>query len=735
MNNVKGSIFIKSLIHTALFLSGLTLLIGAYHIFNYLDSYKTSITDFRETEAFQSKYLKYVERVAMYVDYREKGYNGTVISDISAQDLSSLFEKNIDKPELSDKNSNQELFNYYNTILNQKNSNFIYYVKNTKTGKVYCSASLEDKLFNKEEDSDKIQDNYLEEVKQSNSAYLILNTETKKFATNVNRGYQYISYEYLSWVIDYIKGSIVDEEDNTDAYRGDYIICTTMADRLPNKFDEFGQMNDEFKSLYSNFQVSKHPVPISVALLIIFIILAITLAGHKKNTSAIILNCFDRIKSEISFVIIVAGTILLVLLAEYLAHYLKETFDIEKTYLMAIAYTLIYPYCMFGFLSLIRRLKANTLYNNSFLNVFNKATRQLVSEFINQRSITYRLSLVLLIFTIVQVLAFYLYHHPVFGKGIALYLILVIPDYIFLVYTLLKSAIDYNIIRQETKKLAEGNLSYKVPIDNMHEPALSLAVDINNISEGFFVAVDEKVKSERFKTELIANVSHDIKTPLTSIINYVDLLKKEKLENEKAKGYLDILTTKTWRLKTLIEDLMEASKASSGAIVLNLECINLVELVRQSIGEFEDKFISHDLEAVLNIKNEPIYIMADGRSTYRIIENMFSNVNKYALSNTRVYVDIFTDQDYATVSIKNISSTKLNINADELMERFVRGDASRNTEGSGLGLSIAKSLAALQDAIFDIEVDGDLFKAVVRFKKIDKYTEEKIIKKDVESLH
>ncbi|MDF2803316.1 MAG: Signal transduction histidine kinase [Anaerocolumna sp.] len=734
MNNVKGSFFIKALIHTALFLSGLTLLIGAYHIFNYLDSYKTSITDFRETEAFQSKYLKYVERVAMYVDYREKGYNGTVISDISAQDLSSLFEKNIDKPELSDKNSNQELFNYYNTILNQKNSNFIYYVKNIKTGKVYCSSSLEDKLFKKDEDSDETLDKYLEQVKQNNSAYLILNTETKKFATNVNRGYQYISYEYLSWVIDYIKGSIIEEEENTDTYRGDYIICTTLADRLPNKFDEFGQMNDEFKSLYSTFQVSKQPVPISAVLLITFIILSITLAGHKKNTSNIILNGFDRIRSEISFLIIVVGIIILIMLAEYLAHYLKETFDIEKTFLLAISYTIIFPYCMFGFLSLIRRLKSNTLYSNSFLNSFNKASRQLVSEFISQRSITYRLSFVLLVFILVQVLAFYLYHNPIIGSGLVLYLLFVIPDYMFLIYTLLKSAIDYNIIRQETKKLAEGNLSYKVPIDNMHEPALSLAVDINNISEGFSVAVDEKVKSERFKSELIANVSHDIKTPLTSIINYVDLLKKEKLENEKAKGYLDILTSKTWRLKTLIEDLMEASKASSGSIVLNLECINLVELVRQSIGEFEDKFVSHNLEAVLNIKNEPIYIMADGRSTYRIIENMFSNVNKYALSNTRVYVDIFTDNDYATVSIKNISATKLNINADELMGRFVRGDASRNTEGSGLGLSIAKSLAALQDATFDIDLDGDLFKAVIRFKKIDQYTQDKLLKKEVDTL-
>ena len=241
---------------------------------------------------------------------------------------------------------------------------------------------------------------------------------------------------------------------------------------------------------------------------------------------------------------------------------------------------------------------------------------------------------------------------------------------------------------------------------------------VNNIGDGISAAVDEKLKSERLKTELIANVSHDIKTPLTSIINYVDLLKKENLENERAEKYLEVLSAKSWRLKTLIEDLVEASKASSGTINFNLESLNLVELVRQSLGEFEDRFIAHNLEAILTIKEEPVFILADGRSTYRIIENIFSNVNKYALSGTRIYVDINTTEDSVIVSVKNISASKLNINADELMERFVRGDLSRNTEGSGLGLSIAKSLASLQNATFDIILDGDLFKAVVTFKKL-----------------
>ena len=220
--------------------------------------------------------------------------------------------------------------------------------------------------------------------------------------------------------------------------------------------------------------------------------------------------------------------------------------------------------------------------------------------------------------------------------------------------------------------------------------------------------------------ELITNVSHDIKTPLTSIINYVDLLKKEKIENEQAKEYIEILDSKSQRLKKLTEDLVEASKVSTGNISLKLEKINVVELIKQATGEFEDKFKKCGLESIINVDENEINIMADSRYMYRVIENLFSNVSKYALENSRVYIDIKenSSMNNVIIEVKNISKDKLNISAEELMQRFVRGDKSRTTEGSGLGISIAQNLTELQKGKFELKLDGDLFKVKLMFAKV-----------------
>ncbi len=718
MNKVRESFIMKALIHIALFLCGLNLLVGSYHILTYLDSYSAGTNDFKETSEFQSKYLKYVERVAKYTDYREKGYSGSVGYDPSSLDLSALFEMDKDISKSSDTAQQKDDFDYYNAILNQANSNFLYYVRNLKTGTIYCSSELEDKLAAlSDKYGEDAMDAYLESVK-SNSAYLIINTRTQRYATNVNRGYQYLNDENLGWVIDYINGSFVNKFTEPERDPGEYIVCTTIVKGFPNKNDEFGLMYEQFRILHDNYKNSLYPVPVSFVSILLFLSVAISFTGHKKGKESIAINGFDRWYSELGFLFVVGGIIALYLFTKFFCTLLHRQFGLGFYYALILAFAILYPFCMFGFLSLIRRIKANILFQNSLIVRFFIQLRKFIRDFFAQQNLTYRVFAIIGMFAVVQFLAFYLYNNPILLDRKLEFLIVSIPDYLYLSYVLLKAAIDYNVIKKETKKITEGNLTHKIPVSNMNEPALTLAEYINNIGDGLSAAVDEKLKSERLKTELIANVSHDIKTPLTSIINYVDLLKKENLNNKTAADYLNILSTKTWRLKTLIEDLMEASKASSGAISLNLERLNLVELVRQSIGEFEDRFISHNLEVVLNMKEEPIYIMADGRSTYRIIENIFSNANKYALNGTRIYVDIFTENTTVTVSVKNISASKLNINSDELMERFVRGDLSRNTEGSGLGLSIAKSLAALQDATFDIELDGDLFKAVLRFKKI-----------------
>ena len=244
-----------------------------------------------------------------------------------------------------------------------------------------------------------------------------------------------------------------------------------------------------------------------------------------------------------------------------------------------------------------------------------------------------------------------------------------------------------------------------------------MAKYINDIAGGFTNAIEQSLKSERLKTELITNVSHDIKTPLTSIINYVDLLKKEDINNAQIEQYIAVLDKKSQRLKKLIEDLVEASKVSSGNVKLNMEVINLKELLNQSMGEFEDKLEKKNLKIEMDLPNENVLIKADNRYLYRVIENVFSNISKYALEGSRVYIKLEKQKEEIYLEFKNISKDKLNISAEELMQRFVRGDKSRYTEGSGLGLSIAKSLTELQDGKFKIDIDGDLFKVVIKWKK------------------
>ena len=300
-----------------------------------------------------------------------------------------------------------------------------------------------------------------------------------------------------------------------------------------------------------------------------------------------------------------------------------------------------------------------------------------------------------------------------FFTGLAI--LLLIAFWIYVYFRIRKYVNEQAKIEEALKNIYEGKTDIYVDESQLEGILRRMAIYINDIAGGFSNAIQESLKSERLKTELITNVSHDIKTPLTSIINYVDLIKKEDIQNEKIKEYVDILDKKSQRLKKLTEDLVEASKASSGNIKLNLEEIRVKELINQTIGEFKDKFESKNLIIETNMPKEDIKITADNRYMYRIIENLFSNITKYAQDRTRVYIDVKKKNKNIEISIKNISKDRLNISADELMQRFVRGDKSRFTEGSGLGLSIAKSLTELQKGTFDITIDGDLFKVEMRF--------------------
>ncbi|WP_093495866.1 sensor histidine kinase, partial [Clostridium botulinum] len=294
--------------------------------------------------------------------------------------------------------------------------------------------------------------------------------------------------------------------------------------------------------------------------------------------------------------------------------------------------------------------------------------------------------------------------------------ILTIIYIILLIRYLFKKANYLNEILKATKDIIHGNLDYVLK-ENDRGILGKIAHNINNMKEGYKKSLEEQIKSERLKTELITNVSHDLKTPLTSIINYIDLLKKEDLSKDEINGYISVLDRKSKRLKSLIEDLFEASKMSSGAVELNIEKINVTALLKQSIAEFEEKITKSSLELKFKYDNNKTYANLDGKKTWRVFENLINNIIKYSQPNTRVYIDLIETNTKIIITMKNISRYEMDFSADEIFERFKRGDKARNTDGSGLGLAIAKSISELQGGSLNIIIDGDLFKVIVEFNK------------------
>ena len=273
-------------------------------------------------------------------------------------------------------------------------------------------------------------------------------------------------------------------------------------------------------------------------------------------------------------------------------------------------------------------------------------------------------------------------------------------------------AYQWKKIRHGTQEIIGGNPDYHIDTRKMLPDLKGHADELNSLGHAISAAVDERMKSEHFKAELITNVSHDLKTPLTSIINYVDLLKKEDIDNPRAAEYIEVLDRKSQRLKKLTEDLVEASKASTGNLTVNWERLDFKQLADQALAECGERLEAQNLTVVRTLPEEPVWVEADGRHLWRVLDNLLTNCAKYALPGTRVYVDLRESGGWAVLTVKNISRDALDIPAERLMERFVRGDESRNASGSGLGLSIAQSLTELQHGRFEISIDGDLFKAV-----------------------
>lgn len=437
-------------------------------------------------------------------------------------------------------------------------------------------------------------------------------------------------------------------------------------------------------------------------------------AGHVKGSDEIVPRIRDKIPFDVFMVGVAIITAILVSII-----FSINIYSIFALACMLVAFSALVLVGISVCTTIAIRIKLHNLFQNTVTAIILKAVTSIAKKITSAvRDIFENLPLVwkyIGFFIILYSIELWIFAASAY-TNIELYYFFRCLEQITLVVVVLTSVISFKRILIAGQKLADGKIDYKMDTNNMFSVLKKHGQNLNNISSSISVAVEEQMKSERFKTELITNVSHDIKTPLTSIINYVDLIKKEELENPKVQEYVAVLDRQSAKLKKLIEDLVEASKASTGNITVNAEKTALGVLLAQTVGEYEEKAEQAGLALVLTIPEQDIYIYADGRLMWRVFDNLLSNICKYTLGATRVYMDLEQIEDKAVVTFRNISKYPLNITSEELMERFVRGDSSRHTEGSGLGLSIAKSLAELQGGgKFNLYIDGDLFKVIMTF--------------------
>ena len=521
--------------------------------------------------------------------------------------------------------------------------------------------------------------------------YLIYDLVDKEFGTDING------------MADYFFGG-----GNQMNWPAEDMTLIIGIDTELSAVDDIYEASQEYQQLHPWIKVCIFSGLVSLMGWIISLVYLTLATGRRTGESQIHLNPIDKIKTEI----LVAAFIFV--MVEFVILIAKVNSDEWAVYGIIVASgtvsLVIDGLFLIFYLSMVRRMKAEMLWETSLACWLERGVRKVFAK----RKTTVRVILLfaghMAVCFILAVGAFY------YQNVIALLLLLLFSAWEC--YMILRKTVEQYQIRQGVEKIRDGALSEKIDLEELHGEERSLAEAINNIGEGLLHAVDDSTKNERMKADLITNVSHDIKTPLTSIINYVNLIKLEKIDNERVQGYIKILDEKSQRLKQLTSDLVEASKISSGNVKLDMQVIDLVELVYQTSGEFNEKFEQKELTIVTKLPKTAVLIRADGRQLYRVIENLYNNVAKYALEKTRVYVDIAYAEEKVIFSIKNVSERSLareNSNAGDLTERFIRGDSSRTTEGSGLGLSIAKSLTVLMGGTFDITVDGDLFKAAITF--------------------
>ena len=603
----------------------------------------------------------------------------------------------------------------------------------------------------------------------TNFTYIYANNDTKKVVTNKTSYENYaeleknvqnlISEKDVKYMVIYPK--LKDFNSNMNVSKSDKweklrsyssekkwnSVFAVAVDTTYTIQDQFYQNKVAYDNNIPYFKGTTWLLVLSIILFLGATIWLTLEAGRTAEDEELHLNGFDHWKTEIAAVLIVLiwivgsyigihfwnGNIYTMINdiptylkdgGTYFEYYYARGMDVSSAYMSASLYlpslsiaelAEIYFYgvftlgCFFmGYVSLIKRIKGRNLWKNSLLRVIVR----FISKIYDNRKKTTKTVLLLCGFFLVQGIA------VLFRNGVTMLLVLLADVGVF--YVVLNGLLLKEKLKKGIEEIALGNMEYQIPLQGLRGENLKLAEMINGIANGFHMAVEEAMKNERLKTDLITNVSHDIKTPLTSIINYVAILKQSDIADPKIQGYLDILEAKAQRLKTLTEDVVEASKVSSGNISLEYMDVDLVEMIQQTEGEMAEKFEARNLKMIVNLPAEPAVVHVDGRRMWRVLENIFGNAAKYAMPGTRVYADLKLEEDTVDLSLKNVSEHQLNISADELTERFIRGDLSRSSEGSGLGLSIAQSLTTMQGGTFNLYLDGDLFRVNIRFPRVKK---------------
>ncbi|MGI6727884.1 MAG: HAMP domain-containing sensor histidine kinase [Anaerovoracaceae bacterium] len=504
-----------------------------------------------------------------------------------------------------------------------------------------------------------------------------------------------------------------------------------LKDQLDSEYNQNLKMYFAFNKNYIDekeelFAYSKKelmkwiPVALICGLLsLTALVYLIVITGRKDIEGNRPIYRLDRIFTEIQLAIIgiaffFGGFLFLSLLfkiVETLTYLNKNVYINSYPFILSISLVILIGIISAGVgllfvLSCVRNLKAGRFIENSLIYRFIMATCNRIRSIYYGGSVMRKVVLITLGICLISATV-------ILAPVVAIIIIIFVPKWVR----------KYQEIKKGVNEVKSGNLTYKIPLDGKGELD-QLAQGINEISRASNIAVQNELKNQRLKTDLISNVSHDLKTPLTSIITYIDLLKKEGLDSVDAPKYIDILDQKSRRLQKLTEDLFDAAKASSGAIPVSFETVDMLALINQGLGEMADKIETSGLDFKVNASNESYPVRADGQLLWRVVENLLGNVLKYTLEGSRVYIDLYErggtngKESMIVMEIKNISKVELNIDANELMERFKRGDESRTTEGSGLGLAIAKDLIKLQNGWFEIKIDGDLFKAIVVLPKV-----------------